>query len=55
MKKILISALMLTSFGVFAGSAVNSYLNGTQKICVYEDGYQVSVAITDQCPFIAGH
>ncbi len=55
MKKILTLGLMLASFGVFAGSAVSSYLDGTRKVCVYEDGYEVSVGITDQCPLIAGH
>ncbi len=38
-----------------AGSAVDSYLDGIQKVCVYEDGYEVRVGITESCPIIYGH
>ena len=48
-------ALLIAPFTASAGSAVDSYLDGTHKVCVYEDGYEVRVGITDLCPIIPGH
>lgn len=55
MKKMLAVVLIFAPLCAFAGSAVDSYLDGPQKVCVYEDGYEVRVGIVDQCPIIAGH
>ena len=56
-KKLFLLVLLILSFTAIAtaGSAVDSYLDGTQKVCVYEDGYEVRVGITDMCPIIPGH
>jgi hypothetical protein len=56
-KLIFLLFLLLFSFTAIAtaGSAVDSYLEGTYKVCVYEDGYKVRVGITDLCPIIPGH
>ena len=48
-------ALLLSPVTATAGSAVDSYLDGIQKVCVYSDGYEVRIGITDMCPIIPGH
>ena len=47
--------LSFASVYALAGSAVESYLDGAQKVCVYADGYKVRVGIADQCPILVGH
>ena len=56
-KLIFLLVLLLVSFTAIAtaGSAVDSYLDGIHKVCVYADGYKVRVGITDLCPIIPGH
>jgi hypothetical protein len=48
-------ALLIAPFTASAGSAVDSYLDGIQKVCVYSDGYEVRIGITERCPIIPGH
>ncbi|WP_170827101.1 hypothetical protein [Magnetovibrio blakemorei] len=48
-------ALLTAPFAATAGSAVDSYLDGVNKVCVYSDGYQIRIGISDLCPNIPGH
>jgi len=54
-KLLLIITLLVLPLTVMAGSAVDSYLDGIQKVCVYSDGYEVRVGIYQMCPIIPGH
>ena len=54
-KLLFLLALLIAPVSASAGSAVDSYLDGVQKVCVYSDGYEVRVGITQLCPIIPGH
>lgn len=54
-KLLLLLALLFAPVTANAGSAVDSYLDGIQKVCVYSDGFVIRIGITDRCPIIPGH
>ena len=51
MKKVLAGIMLTLSFSAFAANLVDSYLDGNRKVCVYDDGSEVSVGVNQQCPY----
>ncbi|MEH6533872.1 MAG: hypothetical protein V7735_21385 [Photobacterium frigidiphilum] len=52
MNKLIALVLLAVSCTATAANLTNSYINGSRKVCVYDDSSTVSVGITEMCPYM---